>query len=71
LEADFNAAGTILKRSYDTEISRWTHYKKVKSILEDRTQRRRNSAPPRLQLKKETSINGERKENKYLRRDHS
>ncbi|HUW90042.1 MAG TPA: transposase [Candidatus Nanopelagicaceae bacterium] len=35
--ADWNAAKNVLARFYDSEISRWTNYKTVKSILLKRT----------------------------------
>jgi IS605 OrfB family transposase len=41
LHADENAARNIQARLYDTEISRWTPYQKVKSILLERTERLR------------------------------
>ena len=37
LQADVNAARNVLARLYDSEISRWTPYKQVKSILLKRT----------------------------------
>jgi hypothetical protein len=36
-QADENAAKNVLARLYDSEISRWMNYKKVKSILQKRT----------------------------------
>ena len=41
LQADENAARNVLARLYDSEISRWTPYQKVKSILLERTERHR------------------------------
>jgi IS605 OrfB family transposase len=41
LHADENAARNIQARFYDEEISQWTPYKKVKSILLERTERLR------------------------------
>lgn len=40
LHADHNAALNVLARFYDTEISRWTPYQQVKSILLERQRRR-------------------------------
>ncbi len=37
VQADYNAAQNVLHRKYDTEISTYTPYKKVKEILMDRT----------------------------------
>jgi len=36
-QADENAAKNVLARLYDSEINRWTNYKKVKSLLLKRT----------------------------------
>ena len=36
-QSDENAAKNVLGRLYDSEISRWTNYKRVKSILQKRT----------------------------------
>jgi IS605 OrfB family transposase len=41
LQADENAARNVLARLHDSEISRWTPYQKVKSILLERTERHR------------------------------
>ena len=41
LQADENAARNIQARLFDLEIDRWTPYKKVKSILLERTERLR------------------------------
>ena len=41
LQADENAARNVLARLYDSEISRWTPYQQVKSILLERTERHR------------------------------
>ncbi len=41
LQADENAARNIQARLFDSEISRWTPYQKVKSILCERTERLR------------------------------
>lgn len=41
LQADENAARNVRDRLYDSEIDRWTPYKKVKSILVERTERQR------------------------------
>ncbi|MCP4701169.1 MAG: transposase, partial [Gammaproteobacteria bacterium] len=41
LQADENAARNVLARLHDPGIDRWTPYKKVKSILLERTQRHR------------------------------
>lgn len=41
LHADVNAARNIQARLFDSEIDRWTPYKKVKSILLERTERLR------------------------------
>ena len=41
LQADENAARNVLARLHDLEIDRWTPYKKVKSILLERTERHR------------------------------
>lgn len=38
LQADVNGARNVLARAYDSEISRWTPYQKVKSILLKRTE---------------------------------
>ena len=38
LQADMNAARNVLARLYDNEISRWTPFKIVKSILLKRTE---------------------------------
>jgi len=40
-DADINAAGSILKRRDDLEIGRYTPYKRVREILEKRTNHRR------------------------------
>ncbi|MCP4701727.1 MAG: transposase, partial [Gammaproteobacteria bacterium] len=41
LQADENAARNVLARLHDPGIDRWTPYKKVKSILLERTERHR------------------------------
>ena len=41
LQADENAARNIQARLFDSEIDQWTPYKKVKSILLERTERLR------------------------------
>ena len=41
LQADENAARNVLARLYDSEISRWTPYQQVKSILLERSERHR------------------------------
>lgn len=41
LQADENAARNVLARLFDSEISRWTPFKKVKAILLERTERLR------------------------------
>ena len=41
LQADENAARNVLSRIFDSEISRWTPYRKVRSILLARTERHR------------------------------
>ena len=41
LQADKNAAQNVLARLHDPEIDRWTPYQKVKSILQERTERHR------------------------------
>lgn len=41
LQADENAARNVLARVFDPEISRWTPYRKVRSILLARTERHR------------------------------
>ena len=42
-DSDFNASVNILKRYYDSEISLFTPYKKVKEILESRLLERREA----------------------------
>ena len=41
LQADENAARNVLARLCDPEIDRWTPYRRVKSILQARTERLR------------------------------
>jgi transposase len=41
LQADENAARNVRDRLYDSEIDRWMPYRKVKSILLERTERHR------------------------------
>lgn len=41
VQADYNAARNVLARLGDSEIGRWTSFKKVKSILQSRTERYR------------------------------
>ena len=49
LQADENAARNVLARLHDPEIDRWTPFKKVKSILLERTERLRlSTAQPGL-----------------------
>ncbi|MCP4700006.1 MAG: transposase, partial [Gammaproteobacteria bacterium] len=61
LQADENAARNILARLHDPGIDRRTPYKKVKSILLERTERQSaGTAPPGLQLQSTGIINGER-----------
>jgi len=48
-DADQNAAGSILKRRDDLEIGRYTPYKKVREILEKRTNHRRTLSNLHLQ----------------------
>jgi IS605 OrfB family transposase len=61
LQADENAARNVLARLHDPGIDRWTPFKKVKSILLERTERLRlSTAQPGLQLQVEMPINGER-----------
>ena len=48
-DSDINAAGSILKRKDDLEIGRYTPYKKVKEILEKRTNHRRTLSNLHLQ----------------------
>ena len=51
LQADENAARNVLARLHDPGIDRWTPFKKVKSILLERTERLRlSTAQPGLQL---------------------
>ncbi|WP_432742032.1 hypothetical protein ABXJ76_16375 [Methylobacter sp. G7] len=45
LQADVNAARNVLARLHDSEISRWTPYKQVKSILLKRTSANRLKLP--------------------------
>lgn len=55
LQADVNAARNVLARKSDAEITRWTNFKQVKSILLKRTE----------QFKK--SLTGETKKSRYRR----
>ena len=51
LQADHNAAVNVLARLYDPEIDQWTPYLKVRSIVQERTDRqRRELIAPGLQL---------------------
>ena len=45
VQADENAAKNVLARLNDPEIDRWTPYKKVRSLLEARTDRCRSDCP--------------------------
>ena len=61
LHADENAALNIQARLFDPEIDRWTPFKKVKSILLERTLATTvGTAQPGLQLQRLVAINGER-----------
>ena len=61
LQADENAARNVLARLHDPGIDRWTPFKKVKSILLERTEcLRLSTAQPGFQLQVERPINGER-----------
>lgn len=41
MDADQNAARNVLARLFDLEIDRWTPYRKVRAILQERTERHR------------------------------
>ena len=47
---DQNAAKNVLSRLHDTQIGRWTNFKKVKSILIERFSRPVETVPPGLEL---------------------
>ena len=59
LQADVNAARNILARLYDHEISRWTPYQKVKSILLKRIQADRLRLPNQDSSCRPTSLSTE------------
>ena len=62
VQADYNAARNVLARAFDQEIDRWMPFKKVKSILQERTDRHRlelTNLDSSCTLRNETSTESE------------
>ena len=56
LDADINAARNILQRMYDPEIDRYTPYREVKRLLQNRIGTTDGTAHPRLELQGNLTI---------------